>query len=54
MDPGVTSQLELVILDPEWSGSSQTGAPGDPVLYPNRKSSIPNWNEVKGGRTEIY
>ena len=37
MDLGVASELDLVILDPEWSGSGRTGAPGAPVLYPNRK-----------------
>ena len=41
VDPGVASELDLVILDLEWSESDQTGAPGAPVLYPNRKSSIP-------------
>jgi hypothetical protein len=41
MDPGVASELDLVILDLEWSGSSQTGAPKAPVLYLNRKCSIP-------------
>ena len=35
VDPGAASELDLVILDPEWSGSGQTGAPGAPVLYPN-------------------
>ena len=44
---GVASELDLVILDPEWSGFGRTGAPGAPVLYPNRK-------EVKGGGTNIY
>ena len=41
VDLGVVSELDLVILDPEWSGSGRTGAPRAPVLYPNRKSSIP-------------
>ena len=40
MDLGVASELDLVILDPGWSGSGRTGAPGAPVLYPNRKGSI--------------
>ena len=43
----VASELNLVILGPEWSGSGRTGAPGAPVLYPNRK-------EVKGRRTNIH
>ena len=41
VDPGVASELDLVILDPEWSGSGRTGAPRAPVLYPNRKYSMP-------------
>jgi hypothetical protein len=41
IDLGVASELDLVILDLGWSGSSQTGAPRALVLYPNRKSSIP-------------
>jgi hypothetical protein len=41
VDLGVASELDLVILDPEWSGSGRTRAPGAPVLYPNRKGSIP-------------
>ena len=41
VDLRVVSELDLVILDLEWSGSSRTGAPGAPVLYLNRKSSIP-------------
>ena len=45
IDLGVASELDLVILDPEWSRSGQTGAPGAPDLYPSRK-------EVKGGRTK--
>jgi len=52
VDPGVASELDLVILDLEWSGSGQTGAPGVPVLCPNRKSSNPNQKEVKGGRAK--
>ena len=44
---GVASELDLVILDLVWSGSGRTGAPGAPVLYPNRK-------EVKGRRTNIH
>ena len=41
VDLGVVSELDLMILDPEWSGSGRAGAPGAPVLYPNWKSSIP-------------
>ena len=59
MDPGVASELDLVILDPEWSGYGRTGAPGAPVLYLNRKSYTrirrvlcPNRKEVKKGRTK--
>ena len=33
MDPGVASELDLVILDPEWSGSGRTGAPGAVPLH---------------------
>jgi len=40
VDLGVASELDLVILDLGWSGSSRTGALGAPVLYLNRKSSI--------------
>ena len=47
MDLGVASELDLVILDPEWSGSGRTEAPGAPVLYPNRKGSIP---KLEGGQ----
>ena len=50
MDPGVASKLNLVILDPEWSGSGQTSTPKAPVLYPNRKCSIP---KLEGGRNQI-
>ena len=46
MDLGFALELDLVILDPEWSGSGRTGAPGALVLYPNRKSSIP---KLEGG-----
>jgi hypothetical protein len=46
VDLGVASELDLVILDLGWSGSGRTGTPGAPVLYPNRKSSIP---ELEGG-----
>jgi len=59
VDPGVASELDLVILDPEWSGSSQTSAPRALVLYPNRNrfnlnrnSSNLNQKEVKGERTK--
>jgi len=41
VDLGVAPELDLMILDLEWSGSGRTGAPGAPVLYPNRKGSIP-------------
>ena len=51
IDPGVASELNLVILDLEWSGSGQTGASRAPVLYPNRKCSIP---KSEGGRNQIY
>jgi hypothetical protein len=54
VDPGVASELDLVILDPEWSGSSRTGAPGAPDLYLNRIVLYLNWKEVKGGRTKMY
>ena len=61
MDPGAASELDLVILDPEWNGSGRTGAPGAPVLYLNRTALYPNrtvlclnWKEVKGGRTKMY
>jgi hypothetical protein len=61
VDPGVASELDLVILDPGWSGSGRTGAPGAPVLYLNRTvlylnrtALYPNWKEVKGGRTKMY
>ena len=47
VDPRVASELDLVILDLEWSGSGQTGAPGAPVLYPNRIGLYPN-------RTVLY
>ena len=50
VDPGVASELDLVILDPEWSGSGQTGAPRASVIYANRKSSI---LKSVGGRTKI-
>ena len=40
VDPRVASELDLVILDMDWSGSNQTSAPRAPVLYPNRKSSM--------------
>ena len=46
MDLGVVLELDLVILDLEWSGSGRTGAPGALVLYPNRKGSIP---KLEGG-----
>jgi len=46
VDLGVASELDLVILDPEWSRSGRTGAPRALDLYPNRKSSIP---ESEGG-----
>ena len=46
VDLGVALELDLVILDLEWSGSGQTGAPRAPVLYLNRKSSIP---KLEGG-----
>ena len=36
VDLRVALELDLVILDLEWSGSSQTGAPRAPVLYLNR------------------
>jgi len=42
LDPRVASELDLVILDLECSGSGRTGAPGAPVLCPNRRSSNPN------------
>ena len=61
MDLGAASELDLVILDPEWSGSGRTGAPGAPdlylnrtVLYPNRIVLYLNWKEIKGGRTKVY
>ena len=53
MDPGVASELDLVILDLEWSGSSRTGAPGAPVLCLNRNSLYLNWKGVKGERTKM-
>ena len=52
MDPRVASELDLVILDPEWSGSGRNGAPGAPVLCPNRIILYLNWKEVKRGRTK--
>jgi hypothetical protein len=54
MDPGVASEPDLVILDPEWSGSGRTGALGAPVLCPNRTALYLNWKEVKGGRIKMY
>ena len=47
VDLGVALELDLVILDPEWSGSGRTRAPGAPVLYLNQK-------DAKGGRVKIY
>ena len=47
MDLGVALKLGLVILDPEWSGSGQTGVPRALILYMN-------WKNVKRGRTKIY
>ena len=41
MNLGVAPELNLIILDPEWSGSGQTDAPKALVLYLNRKCSIP-------------
>ena len=61
MDPMVASELDLVILDPEWTGSGRTGALGAPVLCPNRIVLYlnrivlyPNWKEIKRGKTKIY
>jgi hypothetical protein len=42
VDLGAASELDLVILDPEWSGSGRTGAPGAPDLYLNRTVLYPN------------
>jgi hypothetical protein len=53
VDPGVASELDLVILDPEWSRPGQTGALGALVLYLNRKCLYLNQKKVKGERTKM-
>ncbi len=53
MDPRVTSELDLVILDPEWSGSGRTGAPRAPVLYLNRIVLYPNRIVLYPNRTVL-
>jgi len=53
VDPGVASELDLVILDLEWSGSGRTGAPGALVLYPNRNSFNSNRNSSSLNRKEV-
>ena len=54
MNLRVALELDLVILDPEWSGSGRTRALElqfytqiERVLYLNQK-------EIKGGRIKIY
>ena len=46
IDLGVALKLDLMILNLKWSRSGQTGASKAPVLYLNRKSSIP---KLEGG-----
>ena len=46
IDLGVASELNLVILDMEWSRFNQTSTPKALVLYLNRNGSIP---KLKGG-----
>ena len=54
MDPGVALELDLVILDPEWSGSGRTGAPKAPVLYLNRIVLYPNRIVLYQNRIVLY
>ncbi len=54
VDPRVALELDLVILDLEWSGSGRTGAPGAPVLYLNGIVLYPNRIVLYLNKTVLY